>query len=206
MRNHRTTAHRTPEQGGSVARRGRRRANQEKDPLTVPHPVYCQRLAPFGTYSYYFAVTPDSEELLESRTLVPEIDEATFIQAQVGFALLRSNEIADAEDRIAPTENDATETSLWLELTRWPEYIRGHGFFDVAKLAYLPDFGTEPILVAIERSVKRLVNRAFESILSYRINKFDQVRINSFIQKPNIWERPIQIKLRPKTYNSYCQI
>ena len=79
MRNHRTTAHRTPEQGGSVARRGRRRANQEKDPLTVPHPVYCQRLALFGTYSYYFAVTPDLEELLESRTLVPEIDEATFI-------------------------------------------------------------------------------------------------------------------------------
>lgn len=206
MGNHRGTAHQTPENSASATRLGRPRAHQIKDPLTVLHPVYCQRLAPYGTYSFYFTVTPDPEEVLNTRTPAPKSDEAAFIQAQVEFALLRSGEIADVEDSIAPTENDDTEASPWLELTRWPEYIRGHAFFDVAKLASLPDPVAEPILIAIERSVRRLVDRAFQSISSHRINEFDQVRINSFVQRPGIWERPIQIKLRPRTYHAYCQI
>lgn len=201
MRSHRGEAHRV-----TAARRGRPRTNQEKDPLMSLDLVYCQRLAPYGAHSSYFVVTPDPAELPNPQTPASEINEAAFIQAQVDFALLRSDGIADAEDKIAPAENDETEASLWLQLTRWPEYIRGHAFSDIAKLAILPDPATEPILVAMGHSVKRLINQSFESISSHRINEFDQVRINSFVQKPGIWERPIQIKLQPKTYTSYCQV
>lgn len=50
---------------------------------------------------------------------------------------------------------------------------------------------TEPILVLIEHSVRRLIQLAFESISSHRINEFDQVRLNSFVYRPGVWERPI---------------
>ncbi|KAJ6111299.1 hypothetical protein N7486_003534 [Penicillium sp. IBT 16267x] len=201
MRNHRGEAHRA-----TAARRGRPRTNQEKDPLMNLDLVYCQRLAPYGAHSSYFVVTPDPAELPSPQAPASEINEAAFIQAQVDIALLRSDGIADAEDKIAPAEKDETEASPWLELTRWPEYIRGHAFSDIAKLAFHPDPTTEPILLAVELSVKRLIRQPFESISSHRINEFDQVRINSFVQKPGIWERPIQIKLRRKTYNGYCQV
>jgi hypothetical protein len=132
--------------------------------------------------------------------------ESEFIQSQVDLALLRSDGFAEAEDEIAPTDADETEASPWLKLTRWPEYTRGRGFTEVASLAFPPNPATEPILIAVEQSVQRLVQRAFDSVSSHRINEFDQVRINSFVQKPGVWERPIQISLRPKTYSYYRQV
>ncbi|KAJ5605342.1 hypothetical protein N7510_010496 [Penicillium lagena] len=51
-----------------------------------------------------------------------------------------------ADEEVAPTHSDPTEYSPWLELTRWPEYIRGHAFRDLAMLAALPDPTAEPIL------------------------------------------------------------
>lgn len=201
LRVHRRKAH-----GPSPVRPGGQRRGQKKDPLAALRPIYCQRLSSHGAYSRYFIVTPDPDELPNPQARVPKANDAEFIQAQVDLALLRSDGIAEAEDRIAPSEEDVTEASPWLELTRWPEYIRGHGFLEVAELTFLPDPVTEPVLVAVELSVKRLIQRAVDSISAHRINEFDQVRINSFVQRPRIWERPIQIKLRPKTYDRYCRV
>lgn len=65
----------------------------------------------------------------------PEINEANFVQARVDLALFHSDGIAAAEDKVAPSENDVTEeVSPWLDLTRSPECIRGHGFFEVAEV------------------------------------------------------------------------
>jgi hypothetical protein len=44
---------------------------------------------------------------------------------------------------------------------------------EVAELAFLPDPVTELVLVAVELSVRRLIQRAVDSISSYRINEFD---------------------------------
>lgn len=60
--------------------------------------------------------------------------------------------------------------------------------------------------MALELRVKRLIQRAFDSISFHHINEFYQVRINSIVQKLGVRERPIQIKLRTKTYTSYCQV
>ena len=73
------------------------------------------------------------------------------------LALLRSEECAGADDAVALISNDVTEASPWLELTRWPEYVRGHSFCEVAALAFLPDPATEPVLIAVEQSVRRLL-------------------------------------------------
>jgi hypothetical protein len=167
-------------------------------------PVKCQRFFVTGAYSSYFAVVPAADERRTRQAL--DMTESDFIQAQVDLALLRSDGFAEAEDEVAPTDADETGASPWLKLTRWPEYTRGHGFTEVGSLVFLPDPATEPILIAVEQSVRRLVQLAFDSISSHRINEFDQVRINSFIPKPGVWERPIQIRLRPSTYSRYRQI
>lgn len=121
-------------------------------------------------------------------------------------ALRQADNIVEIEDGIAPVESDVTESSPWLELTRWPEYSRGYAFSDIASLALPPDPTAEPILSLVEDSVRRLIQLVFDSISSHRINEFDQVRINSFVHRPGVWEQPIQIKLRPPTYRRYRQI
>lgn len=82
---------------------------------------------------------------------------------------------------ITLTENDLMEASLWLNLTQWPEYTHRHTFFEVAELALLSDPVMEPILAAVELSIKRLIQCTIKSISSYHINEFNQVHINSFI-------------------------
>ncbi|KAJ5602288.1 hypothetical protein N7510_011822 [Penicillium lagena] len=167
-------------------------------------PVSCQRFFPTGRGSSYFIVTPTVQ--VQRARHVLEMSEAEFVQTQVADALQRSDRLTRADEEVAPTHSDPTEYSPWLELTRWPEYVRGHAFRDLAMLAALPDPTAEPILQAVEQSVQRLVQAAFDSITSYRINEFDQVKINSFLQRQGVWDRPIHIRLRPKTYRRYQQI
>jgi hypothetical protein len=69
-----------------------------------------------------------------------------------------------------------------------------------------PDQDTEPLLVQFSASVQRLVSQAYHAIRSGRINEFDQIQINTFHREPGLWNRPIQIHLRPKTYRQYCQV
>jgi hypothetical protein len=145
--------------------------------------VSCQRFFLAGWGSTYFTVTPTTQVQRTRQAL--EMSEAEFVQSQVEEALRRSDGLTQAEDEIAPTQSDVdmTEVSLWLELTRWPEYVRGHAFGDLAALAALPDRTTEPTLRTVEMSIGRLIQAAFDSITNHRINEFDQVNINSFLQR-----------------------
>ncbi|GFF59228.1 hypothetical protein IFM46972_11324 [Aspergillus udagawae] len=79
-----------------------------------------------------------------------------------------------------------TKVSPWLELTRWPEYLRGQDLTAVALLSSLPNPAQEPLLALFSASVERL--------------------INTFFHEPGVWNQPIQIYLRPKTYRQYYQV
>lgn len=186
-------------------RRGRPGRPHQIDQRRTPvKPVSCQRFFEVGKACQFFTVTPETQARRASQAL--HMNEAEFVQSQVDEALRRSDGIAEVEDTIAPISSDVTETSPWLDLTQWPEYIRGHAFSDVARLALLPNPMAEPILVLVKHSVRRLIQLALESISSYQINEFDRVRLNSFVRRPGVWERPIQVKLRPSTYTRYQQV
>jgi hypothetical protein len=131
-----------------------------------------------------------------------------FIQAQVRAQLQEAlAEEAELDAVVpAPAQKHPTEVSPWLELTQWPRYLQGQSFTAVAALAALPDPTQEPLLVAFAGSVKRLIDRAYRTIADRRINEFDQVRINTFVPRPGIWNRPIQIHLKPSTYQRYRQV
>ncbi|GFF56668.1 predicted protein [Aspergillus udagawae] len=103
-------------------------------------------------------------------------------------------------------EGHPTEVSPWLELTRWPEYLRGQDLTAVALLGYPADPVQEPLLALFSASVERLIQQAYQTIRSGQINEFDQIQINTFFREPGVWNQPIQIHLRPKTYRQYCQV
>ena len=107
------------------------------------------------------------------------------------------------DGQIPVLEAYPTEVSSWLELIRWPEYLRGRDLTAVALLGCLPDSQTEPLLVQFAASIQRLIDNAYWVIRDGRINEFDQVQINTFFRRLSVWNRPIQIHLRPTTYRRY---
>jgi hypothetical protein len=100
----------------------------------------------------------------------------------------------------------ASETSPWLQLTRWPSYLNGHCLLDVAALVRQPDRTLEPVLLAVCDSLERVVEDAYQSVCNDAINVFDQVRINSFLHRPRAADRPLMVKLQKSTWRRYTRI
>jgi hypothetical protein len=114
----------------------------------------------------------------------------------------------DQEKRgnIASEETSGKDTSPWLHLTRWLSYLRGSCLLDVAALVRQPDVTTEPVLLSICNSLERVVEDAYQSTCNDSINVFDQVQINSFLQRPSAADRPLLVKLQNSTWRHYTRI
>ena len=138
--------------------------------------------------------------------MAAKLPEAEYIRAQIDKALEQGDQETRAfEERIL--DNAApTEVSPWLEMTRWPKYLHGHSFIEVARLASPANLATEPLLVEFLDSLDRVVKQAHASIQDDKVNVFNQARINSFIQRRRAFDRPLIIKLRDSTYQSYKQV
>ena len=76
----------------------------------------------------------------------------------------------------------------------------------MAALAALSHERQEPLLVQFSQSLTRLIDRVYQTIEDCRVNKFDQIRINSFLQRPGVWDHSIQIYLKPSIYQRYWQV
>ncbi|KAE8549022.1 hypothetical protein EYB25_007537 [Talaromyces marneffei] len=109
----------------------------------------------------------------------------------------------DVASKTIQSHSVPTEASPWLDMTRWGDYLRGYSFQQVAPLGATPDLSQEPLLVEFASSINRIIQQAYQSIQEDRINVFDQVRINSFLQRQRAWDRPLFIRLKKATYRSY---
>jgi hypothetical protein len=98
-------------------------------------------------------------------------------------------------EKISDQSQTRFDASLWLEMTRWTRYVDGHALATLAPLAYLLDPTKEPLLFQLGESLDRVVEQAYESICQDKINVFDQTRINSFMQRPQAFDRPLMVKL-----------
>lgn len=78
----------------------------------------------------------------------------------------------------------------------------GHSPIRLACLILRPS----PLLEQFTASIWRLLDQAYHAIQNSRINEFDQIQINTFFRRPRIWNRSIQIHLRPATYHRYRQV
>jgi hypothetical protein len=126
-----------------------------------------------------------------------------WIEAQINTALARSEAMMDMASKTVQSYGAPTEASPWLDMTRWGDYLRGYSFTQVVPLGAHPDPLQEPLLVEFASSISRIIQQAYQSIQEDRINVFDQVRINSFLQRQRAWDRPLFIRLKKGTYRSY---
>lgn len=81
-----------------------------------------------------------------------------------------------------------------------------HRLLDVAALVRQPDATSEPVLLCTCNSLERLVEDAFQSVCNDSINVLDQIRINSFLQRPSATDRPLPVKLQISTWRHYTRI
>ncbi|KAF7184232.1 hypothetical protein CNMCM7691_004918 [Aspergillus felis] len=167
------------------------------------HAVLCQRLFPSKHGSQYFKITcattpPSKQPLQASAPMTP----AEWIHTCVDQALWEGQAAAKIKDGQVPAvDPHPTAVSPWLELTRWPEYLQGQDLAAVVLLGCLPNPTTEPVLLHFSTSIKRLIDEAYQVIKDGHLNEFDQIQINTFFRKPSVWNRLIQIHLRPATYH-----
>ncbi|KAL3486233.1 hypothetical protein BJX62DRAFT_242224 [Aspergillus germanicus] len=169
--------------------------------------VSCQRFYLTQASSHFFEVTCTAAPAAQGAKRRPALTPAELVRARVDQALREGEAAMEWEASQVPAlDPHPTEVSPWLELTRWPEYLRGQDLTTVALLGALPDPREEPLLVQLSASVQRLINQAYHAICDGQINEFDQVQINTFFRQPSVWNWPIQIHLQPKTYHYYSQV
>jgi hypothetical protein len=131
--------------------------------------VSCQRLFVSGSRSQYFEVVSpaelqEAEETMRRRSMAKTLSEADYIRIQTVEALEEGNRETRELDDIILDNVVQTEVSPWLEMTRWPRYLRGYSFGEVAPLAGPADPTSEPILVEFSNRLDRIVEEAHSSI------------------------------------------
>jgi hypothetical protein len=183
---------------GGCSKTNARRAQEQRQHFY--RRVLCQRLFRIGLHSSY----------IEVRELRDQESATTAIESSVAALVMSELEELESQQRVVAGvvigTASAREVNPWLELTRWPIYLAGTTLSKVAQLVNLPDARHEPLLDAICTGLDRLVQAAYNSVCSDRINAFDQVRINSFMQRPRASDRPLLIKLQKPTYHRYKKV
>jgi hypothetical protein len=139
--------------------------------------VSCQRYFTHGPQSEYFRVTPAPKppsprslplpragHILPPAALDRSQQEEQKIRAYVE-AQLQQDEIEQASTQTTVHDDTSkTEVSPWLEMTRWPRYLQGHSFRDLARLGARADCTTEPLFHCFSESLDRLMKTAYISI------------------------------------------
>ena len=166
--------------------------------------VNCQRFFATGQNAGYVVVsTQQPEESQESQRLEP--DPNAFATAILRDLAVLEEAQHERSEVICGTSS-TKEVSPWLHLTRWSSYLCGQHMPSVAALLAQPNRDSEPILMALCDSLERIVNEAHASVSNDRINAFDQVHINSFLQRPHATDRPLLVKLQKATWKRYIRV
>lgn len=148
--------------------------------------VTCQRFFINGPGSGFFAVVSpaqlqEEEDARQRQKMAQALSEADFVKAQVDGMLEEGLQEVDASENLILDNAAQTEVSPWLEMTRWPCYLRGYTFNEVAPLGSPADHTTKPLLAEFAQSLDRIVEESHKSVCNNKVNVFDQARINSFI-------------------------
>ena len=100
---------------------------------------------------------------------------------------------------------DLSQINPWLELTDWPNQLRGLNLVEIGPLAG-PIQATELALIRIKRIFYSIVESARLAVLKQEINIFDQAIVNSFREDRKRYTRPFAVRLLDSTYKRYIAI
>jgi hypothetical protein len=178
---------------------------------SVTRPVQCQTFYPTGGLCRYFEVDGRSDND-RARASQPRLQPEISLRDQIKQDLAQKTQAISKSQDVIVTLPHEVDVSPWLEMTRWPQYLRGQKLLVVARVAELPPRASpqplglhDTILGELIRSFDRVIEAARESILTEKVNIFDQHRINSFIRRKSS-EKPMFFKLQEGTYKKYKEV
>lgn len=190
--------------GGSGA--SKREMFAERLHMGVRRPVPCQRLFSAGNGSHFFEVQVDPQIGAQRLTTNNSLNPITSAKEAMISEVEELEKKQQHAGNVFVGTSSAKEISPWLQPTRWLSYLDGHALGDAAKLAKLPTGGSEDELTQICKSIDRLVDGAIAAVQEDRVNPFDQMRINSFLQRPRVSDKPLAFKLQKSTYRAYRDV
>ena len=195
MRKHLRTAHREIH----PQRRGRPKKGKGVQTEVWQSGIPCQRLFHARSNSAFFEIIrPAGTQPLASPAPEGPPDQPIFQSVQRRL---------QAFEKRPPLIEPAVpqEANPWLRKTGWPEYLAGVDLMAVAPLVDLPR-RNEPALLVLTASLDRLIRLARESILTEKINIFDQTTINMFNDHSTKAGQPLMIGLQQTTFDRYQRI
>ena len=163
--------------------------------------VPCQRFFTHGRYQQYFEVIPPASATSSHSPRIPDVSPT---EAAVRSQLAAFDAAAIVAAAAVSPEEPA-EVHPWLQRTRWIPYLQGMDREAVQPLVELPG-PEEPVLLAVAASLRRILQRARETVLMERINIFDQTAINMFRDHATKAGQPLLVSLQQGTYDRYCGI
>jgi hypothetical protein len=135
MEKHRRVNHKDKDGHWSPGWLSRAQARARAQQRLVDRVVHCQRFYHVGTGSHFFKVTPLPARNRQALPIAPLLTPTELIRARVDQALRAGEAATEVEDGQVPAlATHPTKVSPWLELTRWPEYLRGQDLTMVALL------------------------------------------------------------------------
>jgi hypothetical protein len=126
MEKHRQVNYKNKDGHWSSGRLSRAQARARAQQRLADRVVHCQRFYRVGPGSHFFKVTPLAATAWWALPAGRPVTAAELIRARMDQALRAGEAAAEVEDGQVPAlATHPTEVSPWLELTRWPEYLRG---------------------------------------------------------------------------------
>ncbi|KAH0553469.1 hypothetical protein GP486_006461 [Trichoglossum hirsutum] len=147
----------------------------------------------------YFKVQQTNQQLIQQAT------DTTTRLLQLVYRQLDQKEKAIEEKRqIIKDSDDLTEVSSWLDRTQWIRHLEGQDKATIVKLVN-PARDEEMELQHVEKSLKRLVEKARQTILQKKINTFTLHRIQNFHAGEDS-HKPFHVNLGADTIERYQRV
>ncbi|KAH0553344.1 hypothetical protein GP486_006568 [Trichoglossum hirsutum] len=156
--------------------------------------VWCQQFFT-GVGQHFFQVQQTNQ------AVNPPTNGSARLLQLVHRQLEQKKKIIQQKKQVIRDSEDATEVSSWLERTQWIRHLEGQNRVAMAQLIKSVDI-EELELQEMEKSIKRLVEKARQTILQKRASTFTLHRVQSF-QPGQDAQKPFHVNMGLDTLERY---
>lgn len=174
------------------------RVGRGRRPTTVEWTVtWCQCFF-ISVGQYYFSVQQTRQ--LEG----PPTNTATRLLQLVHRQLDQKEKVVQEKRQLVRDAEDPTEVSPWLERTQWIRHLEGQDKAAVVQL--IKPAGNEELkLQEVEKSIKRLIEKARQTILQKKVSTFTLHRLQSFHPSQDA-QKPFHVNMGLDTLERYRRV
>ena len=191
---------------------GRYSGSQTQLPQEWQSNITCQRLFLTGRQSGFFEVSLPPEQIAadaarNAAANPPPSPPPTTYEGQIRHEVSSRLDAWTIEHPIDHTLGAAhfSEVNPWLETTKWKSHLRGLNLRLLPRLIAAPG-DDEPICETVALGLDRIIQNARQSVLTDKVNIFDQTVINLFRNQQTKVGSPLVTTIRDNTYYRYKMI